>query len=245
MAAVPLRPPEPIRPREALRALRALLANPDDTTQVFQVIRALSGRSFERTLRRVLADPTGRRILQERRMLLPVLADRARLRALPEGTLGRAYARFMDAEAISPEGLVEASRSPQPQDEHRLGPEGQVLGERLRDMHDLWHVVTGYGRDLFGEAALLAFTYAQTRNRGIGAIAAVGFWRMWRGGAREAAALVRRAWWRGRRAAFLPAADWEALLERPLDEVRRELHIGPPPIYTPLRSAAAPAASAV
>jgi ubiquinone biosynthesis protein COQ4 len=240
MAAVATRPPEPVRPIEALRALRALLASPDDTAQVFRVIRALSGRSFERVLDRVLADPTGRRILEERRSLLPALADRARLRALPDGTLGREYARFMDAEAISAEGLLEASRSPEPEPEHRLGAAGQVLGERLRDMHDLWHVVTGYGRDLFGEAALLAFTYAQTRNRGIGAIVLVGLWRMWRGGAREAAALVRRAWWRGRRAAFLPAADWEALLELPLDEVRRRLRVGPPPTYTPLRSTAAP-----
>jgi ubiquinone biosynthesis protein COQ4 len=243
MAAAPLRPPDPIQPLEAVRALRALVSNPDDTGQVFRVIRALSGRSFERTLARVQADPTGRRILDERRRLLPVLADRARLRALPEGSLGRAYARFMDAEAISADGLVEASKTPEPLPEHRLGPDGQILGERLRDMHDLWHVVTGYGRDLFGEAALLAFTYAQTRNRGIGAIAAVGFWRMWRGGAREAATLVRRAWWRGRRAAFLPAADWEALLELPLDEVRRRLRVGPPPVYTPLRSAAASAVS--
>ncbi len=239
MAAVATRPPDRVRPVEALRALRALIANPDDTGQVFRVIRALSGRSFERVLDRVLADPTGRQILEERRSLLAALSDRARLRALPDGTLGREYARFMDAEALSAAGLLEASRTPEAQPEHRLGPEGQVLGERLRDMHDLWHVVTGYGRDLFGEAALLAFTYAQTRNRGIGAIAGVGFWRMWRGG-REAAALVRRAWWRGHRAAFLPAADWEALLELPLDEVRRRLGIGPPPTYTPLRSTAAP-----
>jgi len=40
-------------------------------------------------------------------------------------------------------------------------------------MHDLWHVATGYGRDLVGEASLLAFSYAQTRNRGVGLIVAV------------------------------------------------------------------------
>jgi ubiquinone biosynthesis protein COQ4 len=238
--ADPIRPPDRMRPLEAVRALRALIANPDDTSQVFHVIRALAGRNAERTLARVKADPVGRRILAERRRLLPILSDRARLRAMPEGSLGRTYAAFMDAEAISADGLVDASKAPAPAP-NRLGPDGELLGERLRDMHDLWHVVTGYGRDLIGEASLLAFSYAQTRNRGIGAIVAVGLWRLWRGGAREAAALVRGGFWRGRRAAFLPAADWEALLEQPLDEVRRVLRVGPPPVYTPLRSAAAPA----
>jgi ubiquinone biosynthesis protein COQ4 len=148
----------------------------------------------------------------------------------------------MDAEKISADGLAEASQMAAPRNEvpHRLGPEGEVLGERLRDMHDLWHVVTGYGRDLLGEASLLAFSYAQTRNRGVGLIVAVGLYKLWRGGAREAAELVRGGYRRGRRAALLPAADWEALLARPLDEVRRELRVGPVPTYTPLRSGGAP-----
>ena len=36
---------------------------------------------------------------------------------------------------------------------------------------------------------------------------------------------------RGRRAGLLPAADWEALLELPLDDVRRRLGIDDPPDY--------------
>ena len=45
----------------------------------------------------------------------------------------------------------------------------------------------------------------------------------------------------GRRAAWLPAQDWEALLGRPLDEVRAQLGLGEPPRYEPVRSARAPA----
>jgi len=238
--------PDPgrIRPLEAVRGLRALAANPDDTPQVFRVIRALSGRSFERVFRRVKADPTGARILAERRRLLPVLADREALRSLPEGSLGREYARFMDAEGISPDGLVAASEQDAPDVPNRLGEEGRILGERLRDMHDLWHVTTGYSRDLLGEAALLAFTYAQTRNRGIGVIVAYGLYRLWRAGAREAVHMVRGGYRRGRRAAFLPARDWEALLPLPLDEVRQRLRIEPATPYTQRRSAGAAAAAA-
>jgi ubiquinone biosynthesis protein COQ4 len=234
-------PPDRIRPLEAIRALRALGANPDDTGQVFQVIRAASGNSFRGVLRRVQADPDGARILRERRSLLPVLSDRDGLRSLPEGSLGWSYARFMDTEEISADGLVEASDEIVREEAHPLGPEATVLSERLRDMHDLWHVVTGYQRDLIGEAALLAFTYAQTRNRGIGLIVAYGLYRLWRGGAREAVATVRGGYRRGRGAAFLPAADWEALLPLPLDEVRQRLRVEPVEAYEQLRSDAAPA----
>jgi ubiquinone biosynthesis protein COQ4 len=232
--------PNRIRPLAAWRAIRALLANPDDTARVFDVIDALSGRSGERMFRRFQASPTGARILAERRELLPTLADRGGLLALPPGSLGRTYAEFMGREQISADGLVQASmeggRSPDP----ALSAERRLVGARMRDQHDLWHVVTGYGRDLIGEAAVLAFTYAQTRNRGIGLIVAVAWWKAGKG-APWVRPFLREAYRRGKGAAWLPAQDWEALLERPLEAVRRELGLGDPPRYAALRSAGAPA----
>jgi ubiquinone biosynthesis protein COQ4 len=100
-------------------------------------------------------------------------------------------------------------------------------------------VVTGYGRDLLGEASLLAFSYAQTRNRGVGFIVATAFWKARR--APEFRRMLRDAFRRGQRSAWLPAADWEALLARPLEEARAELRVGPPPSYTEKRSSGAPA----
>ncbi len=233
-----------IHPIEGWRALRALISNPDDTAQVFRVIRALSGRSFERLLERTRIHPTGARILAEERHLLPVLSDRSRLLALPEGTLGHTYAEFMEQEQISADGLAQASTEQVPEAASRLGPDGEILGERLRDMHDLWHVVSGYGRDLLGEASLLAFTYAQTRNRGIGAIVGYALWRLWRGGAKDAVDLVRGGYRRGKNAEFLPAQDWEALLELPLSQVRAQLRVEPAPDYEQQRSSGAPPVAA-
>lgn len=224
-----------IRPLDAWRAIRVLLRDPDDTGQVFRIIDALSGRAGERTFRRFAADPTGARILAERRSLLAILSDRAALSALPEGTLGRTYADFVGREQLSADGLVEASledqgRSPEGSDE-------RLFQDRIRDMHDLWHVVTGYGRDLFGETALLAFSFAQTLNPGVGFIVAVG---LLKAETAEERRLIVAAFRRGRRAAWLPASDWEALLARPLADVRRDLHVGEPPRYAGVRSAAAP-----
>jgi ubiquinone biosynthesis protein COQ4 len=229
--------PRPMQPMAAIRAVRELIANPDDTAQVFRIIRALTGNSFERLYQRVLEDPAGRRILEEKRDILALLKDRDRLRELADGTLGREYARFLDTEYIDAEGLVDASEEIE-DPAIFLDERAHILSRRLRDSHDLWHVVTGYKRDIFGEVALLSFTYRQTGNHGIGFIVFIASLRLWHEGHREAIKLIWDAWWRSRRAAFFAAADWESMMPMPLEEVRRILKVGPTPSYTPMFSAA-------
>jgi ubiquinone biosynthesis protein COQ4 len=230
--------PRPIQPLAALRSMRKLLSNPDDTAQVFHIIRALSGSSFERLYQRVLAHPMGRRVLEEKRDILSVLKNRDALRAMPDGSLGREYARFLDRENISAEGLVEASNEDS-DDLVFLDEKARVLSMRLRDIHDLWHVVTGYQRDLFGEHALLAFSYAQTRNHGIAFIVVMAAIRRWREGHGDVVPLAWEGYRRGRKAESLVAADWEGLLSKPLVEVRRLLNVEDPPDYTPMFSVSA------
>ncbi len=225
---VPPPPPQKVQWRKAWRALRSLIADPERTEQVFELIRALAGGSGERLFQRFLGRPEGRELLRERPDLLATLRDAARLAALPEGSFGRAYADFMGTARLRADGLVEAADAVRQPEDGALDPERRWFFDRLRDMHDLWHVLTGYGRDLAGEAANLSFTWAQTRNRGIGAIVVAAallgpktldcHWRRY----------LFRCWWRGRRAAFLPLARYEELLPRPLDAVRRELGIDAP-----------------
>src|SRR5688572_5788867 len=226
-----------IRPLAALRAIRGLLRNPDDTALVFEIIEALSGKSRTRVWDRFCATESGQRLLARRPNLLAQLSDRDSLLALPPGTLGRTYGEFMSREQISADGLVEAS-----EDWLRLDipADRRWFADRLRDTHDLWHVVTGYGRDLIGEASLLAFTYAQTRNPGIGFIVAVAYLKA-RGINRPARQLLREGYRRGRAAAWLRGVEWEALLEQPLTRAHEQLDVGPPPVYDAVRSEGAPA----
>lgn len=230
--------PRSVEPLTAWRAMRNLLRNPDDTAQVFHIVRALSGNAFERLYQRTLATPEGARILEERRDILPLLMDRDSLRALPEGTLGREYARFLDEEGLSPDGLVEASEE-EADEYHFLDDRAQVLSRRLRDTHDLWHVAAGYQRDLFGEAALLGFTFAQGRHPGIGFIVLVAMLKYMREGQPQAVRLTWNGFLRGLRAESFICADWEGLLAVPLDEVRRRLKVEDVPRYTPAFSEAA------
>lgn len=240
--ATPPRPDQRIRPLVAWRAVRRLVANPDDTREVFVIIDALSGKSGERLFERFRKTDTGRCVLAERRDITARLADQASLRALPEASLGRTYAEFMAREQLSPDGLAEASEGNT--DGVLLQEADRVLfGTRLRDTHDLWHVVTGYGRDLVGEASLLAFTFAQTRNPGIGFIVLMAYL-LARGEISYGRQMMRDAYRRGRAARWMPGADWEALLERPLAEVRSTLAVGEPPRYRQVRSAAGEAALA-
>jgi ubiquinone biosynthesis protein COQ4 len=218
------------RPIEALRALRAVLRDPDDTAAVFRLVSALSGRNAGALRRRFELSRAGAELIEARPALLQWLLDRDRLAQLPDTSLGRAYLRFMGNDGLTADGLVEASAAAD-WSAHEMDT---WIGDRLRDSHDLWHVVTGYGGDVLGEAALLAFTFAQTRSPGIGLLVAAA---LVRAGDPDARRLIVDGWVRGIRAAWFPAARWELLLAMDLDEVRRRLRVGPPPHYEPVRSA--------
>jgi len=91
-----------LRPLEAVKAVRRLMANPDATEEVFVILRAMRGRSGVALFNRFRESPMGARILTERRNLFVTLSDSAALAALPEGSLGRTYHRFMASENLSP-----------------------------------------------------------------------------------------------------------------------------------------------
>lgn len=225
------RKPRPMKPVEALRALRELLKNPDDTSQVFRMIKAMEGPALDRMFDRFVHSATGRRILVEKRDLLKTLIDEEYLESLPEGSLGRVYLDFRRKAGITADGLVEASEVEDRMDDEDL----QRFRDRMRDSHDLWHVVTGYDTDLVGEGAVLAFSFAQGRNPAIGMIVAAGFLRA-RGPMAYARPIIVEGFRRGLTSAWLPVADWEALLERPLDEVRAEFGLTDTPTYEHLWS---------
>jgi ubiquinone biosynthesis protein COQ4 len=221
-----------LQPRRALVALQKLIANPDDTAQVFTMIEALSGKAPLRVLRRFRADASGRRLLETRPDIKPLLTDRAKLARMPRGSLAEAYLAFLDREGITADGLVEASV------QGETGAFGKnndlaYLGDRLRDTHDLWHAVSGYQGDVVGETALLAFSVAQTKNP---AVALIVMTALLRAHDVQLTKLVVHAFRDGRRAAFLPAVAWEELLPLPLAEVRRRLRIDQAPPYVPTRT---------
>ncbi len=221
-----------IRPLEALKAVRQLMRDKDDTTQVFRILDSLAGSSPYAGFKRFCGLPIGQSILAKPEHLAEILSNRSEMESLPEGSLGRAYLHFMDRCGLTAQGL-NAAAADAGVDETGWNADFAKYELRLRCSHDLWHTVSGYGCDGLGEVCLVAFSYRHVRNFGFMLIAIFGaynykrqfpdkpIWRtMWEG------------FKRGGKAEWLVAADWERLLPMPLAVVQRELHMPAAPYYT-------------
>jgi ubiquinone biosynthesis protein COQ4 len=222
--------PQRLEPLRAYRAFRKLIRNKEDTAQVFEIMRALSGRSIGRGYNRMLKSLEGGRQAFLREELAHKLDDPVWLSQFGPGSVGAAYREFREARGFTAEGLADEARKVAP----LVDAQHPVVwySRRIRDVHDVWHVLTGYGTDALGEACVVSFSYAQTRNLGFAFIG----WGAAREIQREAPSVpARRAVWQayrnGRAARWLPGLDYEALFEQPLEAVRERLNIRPASVY--------------
>jgi len=217
----------------AWRALQRLLKNKEDTHAVFEIMRALSGDSIPKGYRRLLNSPGGGRIAYERPEFAAKLMDDAWLDSLPAGSVGAAYREFIRTEQLSADGLVAISRD-NGTDIDEPHPYAW-FGRRTRDVHDIWHILSGYHRDALGEASLVAFSYAQTRSLGW-AFIAFGAASTARKSEYPMVKAIWQGYQRGKAAAWLLGQDYERLMSEPLQAARRRLGITPPTIYDAIPS---------
>src|SRR5262249_10942445 len=154
------------------------------------------------------------------------------LHRMEAGTFGRAYLSYLERTGLNPSGLVDLKESLQQQalsdgeQGAMLDPAREWFRTRTILMHDLWHVLTEYGTDELGEAALLPFSFAQMGGRANGLLTAGVVFRA----AQQEPSFLRylyQAWKRGRRAAWLVALPYEALLPQPIETVRSFAAIAP------------------
>ena len=230
------RQPLKLRPLKALGHFRKLVADKEDTEQVFHIFESLPRKGFLDDARAFCASEVGRARMIAEPYLPALLDDHATLEAMPAGSVAHAYLDFMRREGLSAAGLVaesEKMRRGRPQFNDQI----QWYANRLRDTHDLFHVLTGYGRDPLGEASVLAFTYGQTGNYGNAFIALLAG-RQIKKTTRSSApvfAALRQGLRHGKAAPSLIDEDIRALLAEPLDAARARLGIGVPTRYTECR----------
>jgi ubiquinone biosynthesis protein COQ4 len=208
--------------------MRVLERDGPDIDQVFEIADALPGHALVIARARLRLSEVGRRLLRERPNMAAILEDRAPLAAMPGDSVAAAYLRFMSEERIDARSLVDADR--RVRRDTAISDE-QFVWEHLRDTHDLWHAVTGYHGDLVGEPALQAFMFAQLGMPG-SAFLALAVFAQAPPGVRP---VLAEAFFAGMRARWLLGQDWEALLPRPLAEVREQLRVSPAPAYVPMR----------
>jgi ubiquinone biosynthesis protein COQ4 len=199
----------------AASALYDLARDPGRLDRVFDLGVALNARRIPRVLAEVERDEAGRRLLSEQPAIDSAHVDFAALERLPDGTLGCEYVRFLRANGITPDVFKKPD----------IGNDrAAYVMQRIRQTHDLWHVLTGYTPDVRGEIILQAFTFAQLRAPSAFALTLLGLTRhrspgLWRE--------VRRAYRRGRQTQPLALFRWEDHWATPLPELRRAL--GCPP----------------
>jgi ubiquinone biosynthesis protein COQ4 len=223
--------------RPAYDALRKLLANGDDTTQVFRIMRSLNAGEAASGYARLIATTGGGRLAYERVELAQRFSDRDWVAGFAPGTVGAAYRDFLASTGYSADGLVEVSRL-DPTETDVYHPYAW-MARRTRDVHDIWHVLTGYKADeTMGEACLVAFSYAQTRGLGWAFIAGGAALKSLRAtGGTLFAKAVREGYRNGKRAAWLLGEDYEALMDEPIDAARARLKIAEPVAYRQAQAA--------
>ncbi len=145
--------------------------------------------------------------------------DLAKLRALPAGTLGRAFAAMMIERGLDPQDLAKTVG-----DESTFGR----FRAHLESTHDVWHIVTGFSTETDGEIGLQAFYVAQLGSPFSLTLLSAGLLNV--------AIVQRRPGWvlmeqltrgftMGRQARPLTGIDWSLHWTKPLAELRRELGI--------------------
>ena len=219
------------RPFAALIAGARFLTNIQDTEHFFRLMDAIDGRQNEKNYQRFLRTSTGAKLDAEGVNFADVLADKDMLHAQPEGSLAREYLEFMSAENLQMELLMDAERDAdmsllQLEDSRRAYMESGIA------LHDIYHVVTGYGRDAIGEACLLAFTAEQFALKGVGLIAhAMAVRERIAQPQMPVLSMIGEAKNMARQARWTPEIDWRECLAIPVEDVRNILQLQRPKTY--------------
>jgi ubiquinone biosynthesis protein COQ4 len=220
------------RPLKVLHHFGKLVDDKEDTEQVFHIIEATKGRRSHAQARDFIRSPEGQRFLAEGVDIPAMLDDHARWADCAPNSVAAHYIAFMKREGLSAAGLVAES--------HRWAPpeslprdQTQWYFDRLRDTHDLFHVLTGYGRDALGEVSLLGFSYEQNHNTGILFIAYAGARQIKKVSGTKAPifAAIKEGRKLGRAAAKIAHQDIASLMREDIGEARARLGIGKPEVY--------------
>ncbi|WP_086607453.1 Coq4 family protein [Erythrobacter donghaensis] len=221
-----------LRPLKVLHHFGKLVEDKEDTAQVFHIIEATKGKRSLAQAHGFIRSEEGQRFMAESISIPAMLDDHDRWADCGPQSVAAHYIAFMKREGLSAAGLVAESHKWAPP-ESLPKDQTQWYFDRQRDTHDLFHVLTGYGRDALGEASLLGFTYEQNHNKGILFIAYAGARQIKKVSGTKAPlfAAIKEGRRLGRAAAKIAHQDIAALMREDIDAARARLNIGKPEVY--------------
>ena len=161
-------------------------------------------------------DVRGEQYFQQRR-LLPEY-NLAKLHQLPQNTLGYIYADHMIKNNLKPDFYRKIE----------IQNDVTYLMMRMRETHDLWHIITGFGTSVPGELGLQAFMFSQINTPLapllIGGRTLISTFT----NPREVVEIydqVSQGWAMGRKAGLIFGLSWEEYWATPLTELRNLFNV--------------------
>jgi ubiquinone biosynthesis protein COQ4 len=135
-----------------LKALVTLYRDPGNLNYVYDVEDGfLHTKASVSAVNWLQMQPEIEQLIQER--YIAPHPDIEKLLQYPESTLGYAYASYIKKAGFDPGFYRQIN----------IEDDISYLTLRIRQTHDIWHVVTGFKTDVLGEIGLKAFEMAQTR----------------------------------------------------------------------------------
>jgi ubiquinone biosynthesis protein COQ4 len=147
-----------------LKGALSLIRDPQQTDSVYDIEDGMKhSAAMAAATHQMMAQPEIAALAAER--YLAVAPDIPKLLTYPPDSLGYAYANYIHTAGFDP-GFYRSMT---------VEDDTSYLLLRLRQTHDLWHVVTGFATNVPGELGLKAFELAQTRRTMAGILIAGGF----------------------------------------------------------------------
>ena len=194
-----------------------MMLNPHGTDSVFDIEDGLrQSKSTTELLQFTSSDPDVKRLIDQR--YLQPIPDTTALSKLPLGTLGRSYFDHLDTMGFDPDYYRKID----------VKTDTDYVMMRIRQTHDIWHVITGFDTHPLGEIAVKAVELAQTHRPMAAAICAGGVFRyMIRepedfGHCLES---IQAGYQMGLHAKALLAVKWEEMWDRKLEDLRDGLGV--------------------
>jgi ubiquinone biosynthesis protein COQ4 len=194
----------------------AFANNPNQTEAVFDIADGLRHTDlYQQYLEHAHSQPAVAQIIQERYFApLPNLEEMLKC---PPQSLGYHYATEMKRTGLQPDFYRKLD----------VNDDYSYTAMRVRQTHDIWHIITGLDTDLGGEIGLQAFTLAQTRSPlSVTLLAGTIVFAL-----KSSISLsplvekMQKGWQMGEKAKPFLAQKWEEGWEKPLSEWRADLKI--------------------
>lgn len=208
-----------------LKGVVTLMRDPAKTDSVYDIEDGLqNAKATQLTIDYVKSDPVVAELFAER--YLAPSPDIDALSQLPSGSLGYTYAKYITDFGFDPNFYRKET----------VEDDITYYFMRMRQTHDIWHIIGGFGVDVKGEIGLKAFELAQTR-RPMAAILIAGSLLLTLFKApdklEDLLEQIAIGYRMGAKAKPLLAVKWEEHWEKSMADWRSELKIEPATQYEP------------